>query len=101
MQVKHRKDVRLYYGTFNKEKTAYLDQVSSWEAQGISITHVYSDDGQGYVQDAFDKVSTWPPQALPMFMKRVGSCAWTSLQCLHSPLQCMHDWVRQPNCSRL
>lgn len=55
LQVKHRKDVRLYYGTFDAKKTAYLDQVPSWEALGITVKHVYSDDGQGYVQDAFEK----------------------------------------------
>ncbi|KAK9813944.1 hypothetical protein WJX73_005945 [Symbiochloris irregularis] len=55
LDVKHRKDVRLYYGTFSDDKTAYLDQVPSWEAQGISVKHVYSDNGQGYVQDAFEK----------------------------------------------
>lgn len=57
VQVKHRQAVRLYYGTFNKDRTAYLDQVPSWEAQGIKVKHVFSDDGQGYVQDAFEKAS--------------------------------------------
>ena len=55
-QAKQRKEVRLYYGTFNPSKTAYADAVPQWEAAGIKVKHVFSDDGHGYVQDAFQQV---------------------------------------------
>ena len=63
-QAKKRKDVRLYYGTFNADRTAYKDLVPLWEAAGIKVIHVYSDEGQGYVQDAFAKVGPWGQEHL-------------------------------------
>ena len=48
--------MRLYYGTLDAEHTAYADQVPAWEAQGVSVQHVYSQGSENYVQDAFAKV---------------------------------------------
>ncbi len=54
-QVARRKDVRVYYGTFNPDSTAYADQKAQWEAAGVRVINVYSGFGQGYVQDVFTK----------------------------------------------
>lgn len=48
--------MRLYYGTFNEDATAYMDAVKQWEELGVKITTVYSDRGKGYVQDVFAQV---------------------------------------------
>lgn len=55
LQAKQRKDVRLYYGTFNPDRTAYKESFAQWEAAGIKVIMVYSDDELGYIQDAFEK----------------------------------------------
>ena len=54
-KASQRKDVRLYYGTFNPDKTAYKELLPEWEAAGIKVINVFSDDGHGYIQDAFEK----------------------------------------------
>ena len=54
-QVDKRKDVRIYYGTFNPDSTAYANLKAQWEAEGVRVINVYSGFGQGYVQDVFTK----------------------------------------------
>lgn len=54
-QVGKRKDVRIYYGTFNPDSTAYASLKAQWEAEGVRVINVYSGFGQGYVQDVFTK----------------------------------------------
>jgi len=53
--VGRRKDVRIYYGTFNPDSTAYAALKPQWEAEGVRVVNVYSGFGQGYVQDVFTK----------------------------------------------
>ncbi|KAK9842094.1 hypothetical protein WJX81_008186 [Elliptochloris bilobata] len=55
LDVGRRKDVRIYYGTFNPDSTAYADLKAQWEAEGVRVINVYSGFGQGYVQDVFTK----------------------------------------------
>ena len=49
--------MRLYYGTYGPETTAYLDQEREWNEQNVKVINVYSNDQEYYVQDAFSKVS--------------------------------------------
>ena len=49
--------MRLFYGTYDAESTAFKDLIPSWEATGVQVVPVYSSDGRGYVQDVFEKVS--------------------------------------------
>ena len=56
-QTEERKDVRLYYGTFDSDATAYLDQEKEWSEQNVKVINVYSSDKEYYVQDAFSKVT--------------------------------------------
>lgn len=37
LQADKRKLVRLYYGTFNPDSTAYRDLLSEWESTGIKV----------------------------------------------------------------
>lgn len=60
LQVNQRKDVRIYYGTFNPDSTAYMDLKAKWEAEGVRVINVYSGFGQGYVQDVFAKARLRP-----------------------------------------
>jgi hypothetical protein len=55
-QTEQRKDVRLYYGTYDPETTAYLHQEQEWSEQNVRVINVYSGDKNYYVQDAFSKV---------------------------------------------
>ena len=48
--------MRLYYGTFDADATAYLDQGREWSEQNVKVINVYSNDKDYYVQDAFSKV---------------------------------------------
>ena len=63
-QVVKRKDVRIYYGTFNPDSTAYANLKAQWEAEGVRVINVYSGFGQGYVQDVFTKAR--PTAANPL-----------------------------------
>jgi ferredoxin-NADP reductase len=54
-QTEQRKDVRLYYGTYDPETTAYLHQEQEWSEQNVRVINVYSGDKNYYVQDAFSK----------------------------------------------
>lgn len=56
LQVKQRKDVRVYYGVRSKDWVAFADSIPQWEAAGVKVIPVYSEQGGGYVQDAFAKV---------------------------------------------
>ncbi len=58
-QTGERKDVRLYYGTFDADATAYLDQGKEWSEQNVKVINVYSSDEEYYVQDAFSKVTAY------------------------------------------
>ena len=49
--------MRLYYGTFEPDMTAYLDQEKEWSEQNVKVINVYSNDKEYYVQDAFSKVT--------------------------------------------
>ncbi|KAL4858436.1 Fruit protein [Chlorella vulgaris] len=55
LQVKQRKDVRVYYGVRSKDWVAFADSIPQWEAAGVKVIPVYSEQGGGYVQDAFAK----------------------------------------------
>ena len=56
LQASKRRDVRLYYGTANKESTAFADRAAAWaDAFGVRTINVFSDEGEDYVQDAFSK----------------------------------------------
>ncbi len=56
LQASKRRDVRLYYGTANRGATALADRVPAWaDAHGVRTVHVFSDEGEDYVQDAFAK----------------------------------------------
>ena len=49
-----RDQVILYYGTRTPASMAFNDRVSSWEQEfGVKVVPVYSQEGQGYVQDVF------------------------------------------------
>ena len=48
--------MRLYYGTYGPETTAYLGQEQEWSEQNVKVINVYSGDKDFYVQDAFTKV---------------------------------------------
>ncbi len=52
-----RKDVRLYYGARSPDHMAYKERTADWEAAGVKVIPVFSEDGQGYVQDALAKAS--------------------------------------------
>ena len=54
LQAAKRRDVRLYYGTANREATAFADRAGVWADQyGVRTINVYSDDGEDYIQDVF------------------------------------------------
>lgn len=55
LQADQRKDVRLYYGVRSKAHLAFADSIPAWEAAGVKVIPVFSEEGQGYVQDAFAK----------------------------------------------
>lgn len=57
MQADKRRKVKLFWGTHDADSTAYKDNISEWEAAGVQVVPVYSADGNGYVQDVFEKVS--------------------------------------------
>lgn len=77
-QAKQRKDVRLYYGTFNPDRTAYKESFAQWEAAGIKVIMVYSDDELGYIQDAFEKV--YPQVGLALSVAADSTFATISIQ---------------------
>jgi hypothetical protein len=49
--------VRLYYGAKSPEAMAFRERVTEWEAAGIKVVPVFSEKGEGYVQDALAKAS--------------------------------------------
>lgn len=51
-----RREVRLYYGARTPEAMAYRERVPEWEAAGVNVVQVFSDNGGGYVQDKFAAV---------------------------------------------
>jgi arabinosyltransferase len=54
LQADRRRDVRLYYGTANREATAFADRAGAWaDCHGVRTINVFSDEGDDYVQDAF------------------------------------------------
>lgn len=53
LQTDKRATVRLYYGTANGAALAFKDSLPAWEAAGVEVVPVFSEEGQGYVQDAF------------------------------------------------
>ena len=56
VQAAQRNEVRLYYGARTPEAMAYRERVAEWEAAGVKVVPVYSEKGEGYVQDVFSKV---------------------------------------------
>lgn len=56
LQAGQRRDVRLYYGARSPAHLAYASSIPSWEAAGVKVIPVFSEQGGGYVQDAFSKV---------------------------------------------
>jgi arabinosyltransferase len=49
-----REQVTLYYGTRTPAAMAFGDRLSQWEEEfGVKVVPVYSQEGQGYVQDVF------------------------------------------------
>ena len=49
-----RRGVTLFYGVRNTAAMAYADKLAGWEAEyGVRVVPVYSEEGKGYVQDAF------------------------------------------------
>lgn len=48
--------VRLYYGVRSPAHLAFASAIPAWEAAGVKVHTVFSEQGQGYVQDAFAKV---------------------------------------------
>ena len=92
VQVARRKDVRVYYGTFNPDSTAYADQKAQWEAAGVRVINVYSGFGQGYVQDVFTKARPRTRGAAPCRVQpsprwREAPALWlrNGSACCHSP----------------
>ena len=67
LQAGQRKDVRLYYGARSPQHMAFASAVPAWEAAGVRVIPVYSEQGGGYVQDAFAKVG-------PAWGVAVGRC---------------------------
>lgn len=59
LQAKERKDVRLYYGARSPEHMAFKEDIPEWEKSGVKVIPVYSNDGEGFVQDIFLKVCTY------------------------------------------
>ncbi|GAB4823535.1 hypothetical protein N2152v2_010581 [Parachlorella kessleri] len=55
LQAAQRSEVRLYYGARTPEAMAYRERVAEWEAAGVKVVPVYSEKGEGYVQDVFSK----------------------------------------------
>jgi ferredoxin-NADP reductase len=56
LQASKRRDVRLYYGTANREATAFADRAPVWaDAHGVRTINVFSDEGDDYIQDVFSK----------------------------------------------
>jgi arabinosyltransferase len=55
LQAGRRRDVRLYYGTANREATAFADRAAGeWAGtHGVRTIHVFSDERDEYVQDVF------------------------------------------------
>eukprot|EP01026_Neomeris_dumetosa_P060473 TRINITY_DN5703_c0_g1_i1.p2 TRINITY_DN5703_c0_g1~~TRINITY_DN5703_c0_g1_i1.p2 ORF type:complete len:267 (-),score=29.45 TRINITY_DN5703_c0_g1_i1:78-878(-) len=53
LAAEKRKDVRLYYGAYNKACMAYQDLFPEWEQKGVKIIPVFSEKDQKYVQDIF------------------------------------------------
>lgn len=51
--------VRLYYGVRSPAHQAFASSIPAWEAAGVKVHTVFSEQGQGYVQDAFAKVGSW------------------------------------------
>jgi hypothetical protein len=51
--------VRLFYGARSPEAMAYRERVPEWEAAGVKVVPVFSEKGEGYVQDALAKVGGW------------------------------------------
>ena len=46
----------MYYGARTPAHAAYADAFAAWEAAGVSVLPIYSQEGGGYVQDAFMQV---------------------------------------------
>ncbi|PRW56790.1 hypothetical protein C2E21_4721 [Chlorella sorokiniana] len=62
LQADKRREVRLYYGVRSPAHQAFAASIPAWEAAGVKVHTVFSEQGQGYVQDAFAKdngVSDW------------------------------------------
>lgn len=52
-----RKDVRLYYGAKDTAHMAYLKRIPEWELKGVQVVKVFSERGEGYVQDVYSKAN--------------------------------------------
>lgn len=54
LDSRNRENVTLYYGVRSPAAMAYADRLSSWsDDHGVRVVPVYSQLGQGYVQDVF------------------------------------------------
>ena len=45
--------------------TPYQDIIPKWKSMGVQVLPVYSDDGNGYVQDVFEQVALFSPFGSP------------------------------------
>lgn len=53
-----RRSVRLYYGTRTPEHMAFAQSIEAWSSEhGVTVLPVFSSSSDGYVQDAFARVS--------------------------------------------
>lgn len=82
LQASERKDVRLYYGARDKQHLAFASSIPAWEAAGVKVVPVFSQEGQGYVQDAFakeDGISDWSGVAAVLCGQKDMAIAITEL----------------------
>lgn len=54
MQATNRSSSTLFYGARNKTLMAFDDSFSEWESLGVKVVPVFSQDGNGYVQEVFE-----------------------------------------------
>lgn len=62
LQAGQRRDVRLYYGARTLDHMAFKDRIPEWERAGVKVVKVLSEEGEGYVQEVFEKetgISDW------------------------------------------
>lgn len=55
LDLEKRQSSILYYGALDRDGMAYTEAIPTWESLGVQVVAVYSGEGVGYVQDAFDK----------------------------------------------